>query len=321
MSDSGGGSQWPGDLPPTVQQPGVQGPVTPPGGQAPTAPGTQAGPGGPGAPGGPPRYPVGGSGRTPWYKQPWPYFVAAGVVLVVALILFLVLRDDGSDKVTTTTTTSAATSTTVAATTTAAATTIATTTTIPPTTTTAATTTTATTTTTTTITPTTTTAPPSFGSGVVRVGTGAGAVPPGRYVAPNVTNCTWQRLDSPATTTTVPPPSPVNGQAIVDILPTDAYFYSAGCGTWTGYVAPAQPVNQFGEGQWVVGPAGEGQIAPGTYHTNGGPDCTWARLKAFTGEPADVIDEGQGKNPTNVTVEATDAGFTSTSCPTWTKVN
>ena len=142
---------------------------------------------------------------------------------------------------------------------------------------------------------------------------------PGRYVAPNVTNCTWQREKSPNPPDNVLAQGQVNGQAIVDILATDAYFNSSGCGTWTGYVAPQQPVSQFGEGQWVVGDAGKGQILPGAYHTSGGANCTWARLKAFSGDPADVIAKGDGKTGANVTIEATDAGFTSTSCPTWTK--
>ena len=243
-----------------------------------------AGTGGPGGTGVPPRYPTGGKPPTPWYKQPWPYFVAAGVVLLLALFLFLLLRDDGSDKVTTTTTTSAASTTTTAAatTTSAAATTtaVATTTTAETTTTAAATTTTtAATTTTVTVPPTTTTLPPSFGSGQVRVGTGTGAVIPGRYVAPNVTNCDWQRLKSPNPPDNVIAQGTVNGQAIVDILATDAYFNSTGCGTWTGYVAPTQPVTQFGEGQWVVGDPGKGQIVPGTYTTNGADSCTWARAE------------------------------------------
>ena len=322
MSDLGGSGQWPGDVPPTVQQPGVT-PVTPPAGQPGVGAGAVAASGGPGGTGIPPRYPTGGPPPTPWYKRPWPYIVAAAAVLLIAVFLYFLLRDDNSDKATTTTTTSAATTTTAAATTTSAAattTTAAATTTAAETTTTAAATTTTTVPpTTTTVPPTTTTLPPSFGSGEVRVGTGSGAVEPGRYVAPNVTNCTWQRLKSQNGPDNVIDQGTVNGQAIVDILATDAYFNSSGCGTWTGYVAPTQPVSQFGEGQWVVGDPGTGQIVPGSYTTNGGDSCTWARLKAFTGDPADVIASGDGKTKTTVTIQAGDVGFTSTSCPTWTK--
>jgi hypothetical protein len=111
----------------------------------------------------------------------------------------------------------------------------------------------------------------------------------------------------------------VNGQAVVDIQSTDTSFTSQGCGTWTSYVAPAQVVTQFGEGQWVVGAVGTGQIAPGTYHTSGGAKCSWATLKGFTGQPTDIIQQGDAASPGNVTIPATAAGFTSTSCGTWSK--
>jgi hypothetical protein len=153
----------------------------------------------------------------------------------------------------------------------------------------------------------------------VRIGTGAGAVPPGRYVAANVTNCMWEPLDSPNPPTTEPP-HVVTGQAVVDIPATTAYFYSAGCGTWTGYVAPAQLVTQFGAGQWVIGEVGTGQVAPGSYQTGGGADCKWATLKGFTGDPTDINQQGDGTSSTTVTIQSTDVGFTSSSCPTWTKV-
>jgi hypothetical protein len=95
---------------------------------------------------------------------------------------------------------------------------------------------------------------------------------------------------------------------------------SQGCGTWTGYVAPDAPLTQLGAGQYVVGPAGTGQVEPGSYRTDGGDDCTWARLRAFTGDPDDVIASGEATGSTTVVLVATDVGFSSAGCPGWTKV-
>ncbi len=297
MSDVG--SEVPGEVPPT-------------GGYVP--------------PGGPPRPPGSAPSSTPWWKQPWPYFVAAAVVLLTSLIVFLAVRDNGSSSstttlptlaTTTTTTTVAATTTTSTTTTTVAPTTTTTsttTTTVPPTTT------TVNRTTTTAATTTTTTTPPSFGQGTFRIGTGAGAVPSGRYLAPNVTNCGWQRLSAQSGPGNVLAEGTVNGQAIVDILSTDAYFASTSCGTWTGYVAPAQVVSQFGEGQWVVGAPGTGEIAAGRYQTSGGGQCSWARVKDFAKNADSDITSGQLPSGGTVDIAATDAGFTSAGCGTWTKI-
>ena len=106
---------------------------------------------------------------------------------------------------------------------------------------------------------------------------------------------------------------------MLDVLAGDAFVTSAGCGTWTGYLAPAQPITQLGAGSYVVGPAGQGQIETGSYRTDGGADCTWSRLNAFTGDPAAVIASSDGDAATTVVVVAGDVGFSSTGCPGWTK--
>lgn len=332
MSDSAGGPWAPDPVPPTIQQPGVTPPPTPAAGQPPTGgpggPGGAGGPGGPGGPSGPgepPVYPPAGGTPppTPWYKQPWPYAVAAAVILLGSAIAFFALRDSGDDGGTTPptslaptsepTTTEAATTTTAAATTTEAATT----TTLAPTTTEATTTTAATTTA---PPPTTTTLPP-FTDGTRPVGTGAGQVQPGRYVAPTGTGstCTWQRLSAQSGPNNVLGEGEVDGagQAVVDIVATDKFFTSTGCGTWTGFVAPEQQLTSIGSGQYVVGAAGTGEIAADAWRTQGGADCTWFRLKAFTGDPDDVIAQGTADSPATVQLAATDAGFSSSGCGGW----
>jgi hypothetical protein len=318
MTDTGGGPPWPEQIPPTVAQPVT--PPTPPAGQPPaTQVGAAAGTGGV-----PPTYPPKGRPPTPWYKQPWPYFVAAAVVLFGALLLYFGLRDDDDNPPPSTTTTTSAASTTTAVattlapTTTAAATTTAGTTTAPPT-----------TVAPTTVPPTTlpatttTTAPPTFTDGTHAVGSDDQDVLPGRYTAPigSGSDCTWQRLSSQSGPDNVLGSGEVTepGQAVLDVLDTDAFVTTSGCGTWTGYVAPAQLLTQMGAGQYVVGPVGTGQIAPGSYRTGGADGCTWSRLRAFTGDPDDVIASGTADDDTTVVLVPGDAGFSSTGCPAWNK--
>ncbi len=50
--------------------------------------------------------------------------------------------------------------------------------------------------------------------------------------------------------------------SVVDILPSDAGFYSEGCGTWSGDLTPiAVPGEPFADGTYFVG----SEIAPGRY--------------------------------------------------------
>ncbi len=80
-----------------------------------------------------------------------------------------------------------------------------------------------------------------------------------------------------------------------------------------------QSVETFGNGVWIVGV----DIAPGTYRSGEEPDgqpgmCDAARLSGFSGEPEDVIAYKRGYEPFIVTIEATDAGFSSEGCDLWT---
>ncbi|MEA2826607.1 MAG: hypothetical protein QOG43_1046 [Actinomycetota bacterium] len=61
-------------------------------------------------------------------------------------------------------------------------------------------------------------------------------------------------------------------------------------------------------------------LPPGTYRTEGGPYCTWARLSSVTQNPtpADVIASGYSTGaPITVAIPASDAAFTTSDCDLW----
>lgn len=80
--------------------------------------------------------------------------------------------------------------------------------------------------------------------------------------------------------------------------------------------APAAPVAiaTFGPGTQIVGR----DIAPGTYRAPGGDFCYWERLSGFNGTLGNIIANELSRGPQIVTISATDKGFDSTRCGTWT---
>lgn len=87
---------------------------------------------------------------------------------------------------------------------------------------------------------------------------------------------------------------------------------------------PVGPLTSFGDGTHEVG-GGAGQISPGTYvatvPASPFPLCMWSRLKGFSGEGKDTITFGTGSEgeKMRVTIAATDKGFETDRCGTWTK--
>lgn len=69
----------------------------------------------------------------------------------------------------------------------------------------------------------------------------------------------------------------------------------------------------FGDGTWRVGE----DIEPGTYRTGGNDFCYWERLSGFSGEFNDIITNDFSSGPGTVTIQGSDAGFTSQGCGTW----
>jgi hypothetical protein len=78
---------------------------------------------------------------------------------------------------------------------------------------------------------------------------------------------------------------------------------------------PPTKFHTFGDGTWRVG----SQVTPGTYRTRQtGPSCYWARLSGFGGTTGDIIANNFGTGYQAVTISASDAGFQTQGCGTWT---
>lgn len=159
----------------------------------------------------------------------------------------------------------------------------------------------------------------SFPDGTYFVGD---EVAPGRYrtIAPS-DSCYWARLNDFLGEYGHTHQGFVSRRSgptsVVDIAPEDAGFWSVGCGTWTGDLPPvATPGHAFPDGTYIVGV----DIAPTRYRATGTTEeCLWYRLYDFGGiggayEGAYAISIGW--LPV-VDIEASDAGFLSRGCGTW----
>lgn len=95
--------------------------------------------------------------------------------------------------------------------------------------------------------------------------------------------------------------------------PTKAQVPTA---TPTKAPTPTPTFASFGDGTYQVGK----DIQPGTYRTRvGSPGCYYERLKGFGGTLGEIIANNNTDNPAIVTIQATDKGFSSQNCGTWTK--
>ena len=72
----------------------------------------------------------------------------------------------------------------------------------------------------------------------------------------------------------------------------------------------------FEDGMYIVG----ADIKPGTYKSKGQSGCYYARLSGFGGTIDDIIANNNTDTPAIVTVSASDKGFQSKNCGTWTKM-
>lgn len=164
----------------------------------------------------------------------------------------------------------------------------------------------------------TTTAPPTtqapgFGEGTKLVGSD---IQPGRYIS-NGSGCYWERLSGlDGELDSLLANGNVDGQAIVEVLPTDVAFNSNRCGRWTIYAPPTAPAATFGDGDWAVGQ----QIQPGRYRSSES-DCYWERASGFTHQGVDeLLANDNASGQAIVEIQPSDARFTSSRCGTWTKV-
>lgn len=70
------------------------------------------------------------------------------------------------------------------------------------------------------------------------------------------------------------------------------------------------------DGVYLVGT----EIEPGTYQSDGGEGCYWARLYDVTGGVDSSADNGLGGGQQVVTIRAGDAAFETVDCGAWTKI-
>jgi hypothetical protein len=109
------------------------------------------------------------------------------------------------------------------------------------------------------------------------------------------------------------PPTPM----IVTISESDKGFQSRGCGWWSTDLSSvtASPDAPFSDGTFIVGV----DVAPGTWRADAAEGCYWARLRGFSGAMGDLIANDNGNGV--VRIAASDRGFNSHNCGTWTRLN
>jgi hypothetical protein len=80
--------------------------------------------------------------------------------------------------------------------------------------------------------------------------------------------------------------------------------------------APATP-GVHKDGTFLVGK----ELTPGTYRTDGGSGCYWARLSGLTGDLEDILSNNFGGGQQVVTILPSDKAFKTNSCGSWELVN
>lgn len=104
--------------------------------------------------------------------------------------------------------------------------------------------------------------------------------------------------------------------AVITISASDKGFESQNCGTWTKDLSQiTTSKTTFDDGIFIVGT----DITPGTYKNTGGQNCYYARLSGFGGSLDEIIANNNIDTSTIVTISASDKGFESNGCGTWTK--
>ena len=160
--------------------------------------------------------------------------------------------------------------------------------------------------------------PVTFGNGTFAVGRD---VPAGTYrtrVAAT-SSCYWERERgfSGAFSDIIANGISADPQ-LVTISSTDVGFKSSSCPTWTNDLSPitTSPAAPLGNGTFIVSV----DVAAGTWSAPAARGCYWARLAGFSGEFGDITANGNSDGQVIVTIAATDKGFESHRCGTWTKI-
>jgi hypothetical protein len=155
---------------------------------------------------------------------------------------------------------------------------------------------------------------PQFGDGMYIVGSD---IQPGTYrTRTGSQGCYYSRLRGfGGTLGEIIANENTNYPAVVTITATDAGFQSSRCGTWTQDLSQiTSSIATFDDGAYIVGI----DLQPGTYRSSGNVGCYYARLRGFGGNLREIISNENIDTPAIVTIAATDAGFQSSRCGTWT---
>ena len=157
--------------------------------------------------------------------------------------------------------------------------------------------------------------PPTLrGDGTFRVGT---EIPAGVYVARPAESCYWERRSTAGSDFDgIIANDFGDGQRIVRIDPSDRYFTTQDCGSWTRLMPLAAPRTSMGNGVFAV----RSHIRPGLYKAPGTDGCYWARLSGFSAQFDDIIDNSFSSGQQQVRIYAGDVGFESSNCGTWTRI-
>jgi hypothetical protein len=108
-----------------------------------------------------------------------------------------------------------------------------------------------------------------------------------------------------------------NAPAVVTISPTDQGFQSSRCDKWSSDLSAITTSNtSFGDGDFMVGT----DMLPGTYRNTASTRCYWARLRGFGHTIGDIVANDNTDAQAVVTIAASDSGFESSRCGTWTKM-
>ena len=157
---------------------------------------------------------------------------------------------------------------------------------------------------------------PGFGDGTWIVGD---EIEAGLYAAgPGLDGCYWERRsgfsgnfdDTIANDFGNPRP-------IVHIVSTDKGFTSERCGRWQPLADVLTALTTIPDGTWSI----PEEVTAGTYSAPGGESCYWERLSGFSGDFDDTIANDLGGGRAIVEIAPTDAGFHTSDCGEWERVN
>lgn len=155
----------------------------------------------------------------------------------------------------------------------------------------------------------------SFGGGTKRVGKDISAGTYRTRSAPN--DCYWERLKGfSGQLKDIIANDFSSGYQVVTIKSSDKGFHSQRCGTWSSNLSRVTAsMTKFGQGTLIV----RTDITPGTYRSSKGGSCYWARLSNFGGTLSAIIANHFGSAGI-VTIRASDKGFQSSRCGTWSRI-